>query len=74
MPACRLTYMAYRDIIANTSIAPDAFRYETRDFPLETSAFRWRHGSPVKRRSRAAGARKNKTRSSRRGSLTGNKR
>ena len=46
-PACRMTYMAYRDIIAKYQAShPDAFRYETRDFPLETECgFGGIHGS-----------------------------
>lgn len=36
-PACRMTYMAYRDIIAKYQASnPDTFTYETRDFPLES--------------------------------------
>jgi len=36
-PACRMTYMAYKDIIAKYEAStPEAFRYETRDFPLES--------------------------------------
>ena len=32
-----MTYMAYRDIIAKYQAShPEAFRFETRDFPLET--------------------------------------
>jgi uncharacterized membrane protein/protein-disulfide isomerase len=35
-PACRMTYMAYKDIIAKYEASnPGAFRYESRDFPLE---------------------------------------
>ena len=35
-PACRMTYLAYKDIFAKYEASnPDAFRYETRDFPLE---------------------------------------
>lgn len=35
-PACRQTWSLYRDIIAKYEAAhPDAFRFETRDFPLE---------------------------------------
>lgn len=46
-PACRMTYMAYRDIIAKYQAShPEAFRYETRDFPLETECgFGGIHGS-----------------------------
>ena len=46
-PACRMTYMAYRDIIAKYEVShPEAFRYETRDFPLETECgFGGIHGS-----------------------------
>ena len=36
-PACRMTYMAYHDIIAKYEAShPGAFRFETRDFPLES--------------------------------------
>jgi len=36
-PACRMTYMAYKDIIAKYEASnPGVFRYETRDFPLES--------------------------------------
>ena len=36
-PACRMTYMAYKDIIAKYEASnPGAFRYETHDFPLES--------------------------------------
>jgi uncharacterized membrane protein/protein-disulfide isomerase len=36
-PACRMTYMAYKDIFAKYEASnPGAFRYETRDFPLES--------------------------------------
>jgi protein-disulfide isomerase len=35
-PACRMSYMAYKDIIAKYEASnPGAFRYESRDFPLE---------------------------------------
>ena len=35
-PACRMTYIAYKDIIAKYEASnPGAFRYESRDFPLE---------------------------------------
>ena len=35
-PACRMTYMAYKDIFAKYEASnPGVFRYETRDFPLE---------------------------------------
>jgi len=35
-PACKMTYMAYKDIFAKYEASnPGAFRYETRDFPLE---------------------------------------
>ena len=35
-PACRMTYMAYKDIFAKYEASnPGAFRYESRDFPLE---------------------------------------
>ena len=46
-PACRMTYVAYRDIIAKYQAShPEAFRYETRDFPLETECgFGNMHGS-----------------------------
>ena len=46
-PACRMTYMAYRDIIAKYEAShPEAFRFETRDFPLETECgFGGIHGS-----------------------------
>jgi uncharacterized membrane protein len=46
-PACRMTYMAYRDIIAKYQAShPDAFRFETRDFPLESECgFGGIHGS-----------------------------
>ena len=36
-PSCRQAYMLYKDIIAKYEAAyPGAFRYESRDFPLET--------------------------------------
>ena len=36
-PACRMTYFAYKDIFAKYEASnPQAFRYETRDFPLNT--------------------------------------
>jgi len=36
-PACRMTYLAYHDIIAKYQAShPDTFRYETKDFPLES--------------------------------------
>jgi uncharacterized membrane protein/protein-disulfide isomerase len=36
-PACRMTYMAYHDIIAKYEAShPGVFKFETRDFPLET--------------------------------------
>jgi uncharacterized membrane protein len=46
-PACRMTYMAYRDIIAKYQAShPEAFRFETRDFPLESECgFGGIHGS-----------------------------
>jgi len=46
-PACRMTYMAYRDIIAKYQAShPETFRFETRDFPLETECgFGGIHGS-----------------------------
>lgn len=35
-PACRMTYAAYKDIIAKYEAShPGVFRFETRDFPLE---------------------------------------
>ena len=35
-PACKMTYLAYKDIIAKYEASnPGAFRYESRDFPLE---------------------------------------
>ena len=43
-PACRMTYMAYKDIIAKYEASnPEAFRYETRDFPLESECGARRH-------------------------------
>src|SRR5688500_15249227 len=46
-PACRMTYLAYHDIIAKYEAShPGAFRFETRDFPLETECgFGGVHGS-----------------------------
>jgi uncharacterized membrane protein/protein-disulfide isomerase len=36
-PACRMTYLAYHDIIAKYQASnPDTFKYETKDFPLES--------------------------------------
>jgi protein-disulfide isomerase len=36
-PACRMTYLAYHDIIAKYEAShPGVFKYETRDFPLES--------------------------------------
>jgi uncharacterized membrane protein/protein-disulfide isomerase len=36
-PACKMTYVAYKDIIAKYEASnPTDFRYETRDFPLES--------------------------------------
>ena len=36
-PACRMTYLAYHDIIAKYEAShPGVFKFETRDFPLET--------------------------------------
>ena len=36
-PSCRQAYMLYKDIIAKYEAAyPGVFRYENRDFPLET--------------------------------------
>jgi len=36
-PACRMTYMAYHDIIAKYEAShPGLFKFETRDFPLES--------------------------------------
>ncbi|HEV8393474.1 MAG TPA: vitamin K epoxide reductase family protein [Vicinamibacterales bacterium] len=36
-PACRMTYFAYKDIFAKYEAAnPNDFRYETRDFPLNS--------------------------------------
>lgn len=36
-PACRMTYMAYHDIIAKYEAShPGVFKFETRDFPLES--------------------------------------
>jgi protein-disulfide isomerase len=35
-PSCRMTWLAYRDLIANWQAEhPEAFAFETRDFPLE---------------------------------------
>ena len=46
-PACRMTYMAYHDIIAKYEAShPGVFKFETRDFPLETECgFGGIHGS-----------------------------
>jgi uncharacterized membrane protein/predicted DsbA family dithiol-disulfide isomerase len=46
-PACRMTYMAYHDIIAKYEAShPADFKFETRDFPLETECgFGGIHGS-----------------------------
>jgi uncharacterized membrane protein len=46
-PACRMTYMAYRDIIAKYEAShPGVFKFETRDFPLESECgFGGIHGS-----------------------------
>lgn len=36
-PACRMTYFAYKDIMAKWEASnPQDFKYETRDFPLNT--------------------------------------
>jgi uncharacterized membrane protein/protein-disulfide isomerase len=36
-PACRMTYFAYKDVVAKYEASnPTDFRYETRDFPLNT--------------------------------------
>ncbi len=36
-PACRMTYFAYKDIVAKYEASnPQDFRYETRDFPLNS--------------------------------------
>jgi protein-disulfide isomerase len=36
-PACRMTYFAYKDIVAKYEASnPSDFRYETRDFPLNS--------------------------------------
>jgi uncharacterized membrane protein/protein-disulfide isomerase len=36
-PACRMTYFAYKDLFAKYETSnPQDFRYETRDFPLNT--------------------------------------
>lgn len=36
-PACRMTYFAYKDLFAKYEASnPSDFRYETRDFPLNT--------------------------------------
>src|SRR5687768_1525406 len=36
-PACRMTYFAYKDIFSKYEASnPEAFRYETRDFPLDS--------------------------------------
>jgi uncharacterized membrane protein/protein-disulfide isomerase len=36
-PACRMTYFAYKDIVAKFEASnPQDFRYETRDFPLNS--------------------------------------
>jgi uncharacterized membrane protein/protein-disulfide isomerase len=36
-PACRMTYFAYKDIFAKYEASnPQDFRYETRDFPLDS--------------------------------------